>query len=59
MAKWAAAQSQKDGPSDEKQFRAFVRAQYPAASFEQPPAHDFQKYVRTFASFLSDAVAGS
>ncbi len=55
VAKWAAEQSQKNGPPDEESFRAFLRAAYPDAPYEQPPAHDFQKFVKTFASFPSEA----
>ena len=41
---------QKDGPPDAEQCSAFLRAAYPDASYEQPPAHDFQKFVNLPAS---------
>ena len=44
---------QQEGRPDEGQFMAFIRAQYPDASYEQPPVHDFEKFVQTFAGFLS------
>ena len=48
-------QTQQEGLPDEGQFMAFIRVQYSAASYEQPPVHDFEKFVRTFASFPSPA----
>ena len=35
---------------DEDEFMAHVRTQYPDASYQQPKAHDFQKYAASFAN---------
>ena len=42
---WVHERSRAGLPMDEGTFSAWVQAQYPRASFQQPQINDFQKFV--------------
>ena len=53
VQRWVAGCQRNGLPLDAQELMAYIRAEHPYASYQQPKVHDFQKFVASFLN-LSD-----